>query len=141
MQHFCHFNKHVLNPIKRSGYVGEGRKAMLKLKNEVPSCRLPLSLSPSRQVLDKILLRRTKTTRSEDIQLPPRSVSLSLSRGDSRAGSHRIVNIRKEPLDEQEDDFYQALYTQVPPFPRLWLMVATVTGSVQHLCERRHRPE
>jgi DNA repair protein RAD16 len=44
MQHFCHFNKHVLNPIKRSGYVGEGRKAMLKLKNEVPS---PLLLSAS----------------------------------------------------------------------------------------------
>lgn len=25
----------------------------------------------------------------------------------------RIVNIRMEGLDEQEDDFYQALYTQV----------------------------
>lgn len=57
MQHFCHFNKHILNPIKRAGYIGEGRKAMLTLKSEV---------------LDKILLRRTKTTRSEDIQLPPR---------------------------------------------------------------------
>ena len=36
MQHFCHFNKHILNPIKRTGYIGEGRKAMLKLKGQVP---------------------------------------------------------------------------------------------------------
>ncbi len=35
----------------------EGRKAMLKLKNEV---------------LDEILLRRTKLTRADDIQLPTR---------------------------------------------------------------------
>ena len=31
MLHYCHFNKHILNPIKRSGYVGDGRKAMLKV--------------------------------------------------------------------------------------------------------------
>ena len=42
MTHFCHFNKHILNPIKRCGYIGEGRTAMLKLKE---------------QVLDEILLR------------------------------------------------------------------------------------
>jgi DNA repair protein RAD16 len=35
IQHYCHFNKHILNPIKRSGYVSEGRKAMLKLKQQV----------------------------------------------------------------------------------------------------------
>lgn len=35
VQHYCHFNKHILNPIKRSGYVSEGRKAMLKLKQQV----------------------------------------------------------------------------------------------------------
>jgi DNA repair protein RAD16 len=35
MQHFSHFNKHVLNPIKRSGYVGDGRKAMLHLKTQI----------------------------------------------------------------------------------------------------------
>jgi DNA repair protein RAD16 len=57
MQHYCYFNKHILNPIKNSGYIGEGRRAMLKLKE---------------QVLDEILLRRTKTTRADDIQLPPR---------------------------------------------------------------------
>jgi DNA repair protein RAD16 len=81
MQHYCHFNKHILNPIKRSGYVGEGRKAMIVLKQ---------------QVLDEILLRRTKTSRADDIQLPP-----------------RVVRVRQEKMDEKEEDFYQALYTQV----------------------------
>lgn len=38
VQHYCHFNKHILNPIKRSGYVSEGRKAMLKLKQQVGAC-------------------------------------------------------------------------------------------------------
>lgn len=33
--HFSHFNKHVLNPIQREGYSGDGRRAMFKLKNEV----------------------------------------------------------------------------------------------------------
>jgi hypothetical protein len=81
MQHFCHFNKHVLNPIKKWGYVADGRTAMLKLKQ---------------QILDEILLRRTKTTRADDILLPP-----------------RVVHVRQERLDEKEEDFYQALYTQV----------------------------
>lgn len=81
IQHYCHFNKYILNPIHRSGYVAEGRKAMFTLKN---------------QVLDEILLRRTKINRADDIQLPM-----------------RVVRVRQEKLDEKEDDFYQALYTQV----------------------------
>ena len=35
MKHFSHFNKHILNPIKRTGYIGEGKHAMLTLKEEV----------------------------------------------------------------------------------------------------------
>ena len=62
MLHFCHFNKHVLNPIKRSGYIGDGRIAMLKLKE---------------QILDEILLRRTKTTRADDIQVNAIAVVVS----------------------------------------------------------------
>ena len=79
-QHFSHFNKHVLNPIQRDGYSGDGRRAMFKLKNEV---------------LDKCLLRRTKETRAEDMNLPP-----------------RLVTIRTINLHPVEKDFYDALYTQ-----------------------------
>lgn len=58
-QHFSHFNKHVLNVIQREGYTGDGRRAMMKLKEEV---------------LDRCLLRRTKESRAEDLKLPPRTV-------------------------------------------------------------------
>jgi DNA repair protein RAD16 len=59
--HYAHFNKHVLTPIQRDGYSGDGRRAMFTLKNEV---------------LDKCLLRRTKETRAADMELPPRLVSI-----------------------------------------------------------------
>jgi DNA repair protein RAD16 len=59
--HYSHFNRHILTPIQRDGYTGDGRRAMFKLKNEV---------------LDKCLLRRTKETRAEDMNLPPRIVTI-----------------------------------------------------------------
>lgn len=101
IQHYCHFNKHILNPIKRAGYVSEGRRAMLKLKQ---------------QVLDEILLRRTKTTRAEDIQLPP-----------------RVVKVRQERLDEKEEDFYQALYTQSQAQFNTYLQSGTVLNNYAHI--------
>lgn len=74
--HFAYFNKHILNVIQRDGYTGDGRRAMFKLKNEV---------------LDKCLIRRTKDSRAEDMNLPPRIVS--------------IRTIRLHPIEE---DFYQS---------------------------------
>jgi len=59
--HYAHFNKHVLNPIQRDGYTGDGRRAMFKLKQEI---------------LDKCLLRRTKENKAEDMNLPPRVVNI-----------------------------------------------------------------
>lgn len=59
--HYAHFNRHVLNPIQKNGYSGVGRDAMITLKDEV---------------LDKCLLRRTKETRAEDMNLPPRLVNI-----------------------------------------------------------------
>ena len=35
MMHYSHFNKFVINPISRYGYVGDGRKAMECLKIQV----------------------------------------------------------------------------------------------------------
>eukprot|EP01041_Mallomonas_annulata_P005925 gene5925-11955_t len=101
MQHFCHFNKHILNPIQRSGFVAEGRKAMMKLKE---------------QVLDEVLLRRTKTTRAEDIQLPP-----------------RLVRVRQELLNPQEEDFYQALYTQSQAQFDTYVTSGTVLNNYAHI--------
>lgn len=50
-----------MNPIKRDGYSGDGRRAMFALKNEV---------------LDKCLLRRTKDTNAADMKLPNRLVKI-----------------------------------------------------------------
>ncbi|KAJ1468308.1 SNF2 family N-terminal domain-containing protein, partial [Baffinella frigidus] len=80
INHFCWWNKHVMNPICKFGYAGEGRVAMRRLKHEV---------------LDKILLRRTKEGRSEDIVLPP-----------------KIIILRKDTFDPFELDYYQSLYSQ-----------------------------
>jgi DNA repair protein RAD16 len=81
--HFSHFNKHVLTPIQRDGYAGDGRKAMFILKNEV---------------LDKCLLRRTKETRAADMELPPRLVTIRYVRlhpveGMSSLGLMHLTNL------------------------------------------------
>mmetsp|Transcript_9849 Transcript_9849/g.24246 ORF Transcript_9849/g.24246 Transcript_9849/m.24246 type:complete len:1443 (-) Transcript_9849:103-4431(-) len=80
MSHYSYFNKKVINPIKRYGYTGDGRKAMITLKTEV---------------LDKIMLRRTKLERAKDVKLPPLH-----------------INVVKLKLDEQERDFYDCIYQQ-----------------------------
>jgi DNA repair protein RAD16 len=101
MNHFAHFNRHILNPIKRCGYITEGKHAMLQLK---------------REILDKILLRRTKTTRSDDILLPP-----------------RLVRLRADRLDEREEDFYQALYTQSQAQFNTYIQAGTVLHNYAHI--------
>merc|ERR1719317_1796116 len=60
LKHYSWFNKHIINPVKRSGYVGEGKKAIYTLK----------------AVLDEVQLRRTKKERAEDVKLPPLTVRI-----------------------------------------------------------------
>lgn len=55
VQHYAHFNKLILNPINRYGYVGEGRTGMILLRNDVFS---------------RAMLRRTKLERAADLKLP-----------------------------------------------------------------------
>lgn len=81
MRHFNWLNRFVLNPIKQYGYAGPGRDAMALLR---------------REVLDGLLLRRTKASRAADLSLPSRTIVL---RDDLE-------------LDLYEKDYYEALYTQ-----------------------------
>jgi len=99
--HYAHFNRYVLGPIQRDGYTGDGRQAMFKLKNEV---------------LDKCLLRRTKETRAEDMNLPPRLVS--------------IRSIRLHPVEE---DFYEALYTQTKSSFDDYVAEGTLLNNYAHI--------
>jgi DNA repair protein RAD16 len=99
--HFAHFNKHILNPIQREGYTGDGRRAMFKLKNEV---------------LDQCLLRRTKENRAEDLNLPP-----------------RIVTIRTIRLHPIEEDFYNALYSQTKASFDDYVAEGTMLNNYAHI--------
>ena len=101
VQHYSHFNKHVLNPIQRAGYTGDGRRAMFTLKNEV---------------LDKFLLRRTKETRAEDMNLPP-----------------RLVSIRYLRLHPIEEDFYNALYTKTKSSFNDYVADGTLLNNYAHI--------
>jgi len=61
MQHWAYFNKFVMNPIQRSGFIGDGRQGLLVLKKEF---------------LDKFVLRRTKANKEAELALPPRLVEI-----------------------------------------------------------------
>ena len=74
---------------------------MFKLKNEV---------------LDKCLLRRTKETRAEDMNLPP-----------------RIVSIRKLRLHPIEEDFYNSLYTQTRASFDDYVAEGTLLNNYAHI--------
>lgn len=101
IQHYSYFNKHILNPIQRDGYSHDGRRAMFVLKSEV---------------LDKCLLRRTKETRAEDMNLPP-----------------RIVTIKSVRLHPVEEDFYNALYTQTASQFNDYVAGGTLLNNYAHI--------
>eukprot|EP00601_Ochromonadales_sp_CCMP2298_P023289 CAMPEP_0173315268 /NCGR_PEP_ID=MMETSP1143-20121109/25807_1 /TAXON_ID=483371 /ORGANISM="non described non described, Strain CCMP2298" /LENGTH=108 /DNA_ID=CAMNT_0014257983 /DNA_START=153 /DNA_END=476 /DNA_ORIENTATION=+ len=103
MQHYCHFNRHILNPIKRSGYVADGRRAMMKLKT---------------QVLDEILLRRTKESRKDDLHLP-----------------ERTVEVRMTALDDSEKDYYKSLFSLSKTQFNTYLSKGTVLNNYAHIFE------
>ncbi|KAH8739192.1 Swi2/Snf2 ATpase [Cryptosporidium ryanae] len=76
--HYSFFNKMIINPIKRYGFSGEGSEALRRLKNDV---------------LDKVLLRRTKLQRQEDVKLPPLE-----------------IKVLYNELSPPEKDFYTSIY-------------------------------
>lgn len=79
-QHYSYFKNKISNPIVKFGYMGAGKAAFGTLRNDL---------------LNKIMLRRTKDQRKADLQLPDFSVV-----------------IRKDELSQQEKDFYESLYRQ-----------------------------
>ncbi|KAJ1964614.1 DNA repair protein rad16 [Dimargaris xerosporica] len=78
MQHLCWWNKEILKPIQQYGPKSLGMDAFKKLSN----------------LLDHIMLRRTKLERAEDLGLPPRSVV-----------------VRRDTFNDEEADLYRALFS------------------------------
>ena len=101
IQHYSYFNRKILNPIQRDGYANDGRKAMFTLKNEV---------------LDRCLLRRTKETRAEDMNLPP-----------------RIVTIKTIKLHPIEEDFYNAVFTRTTSSFNDYVEEGTLLNNYAHI--------
>jgi DNA repair protein RAD16 len=77
-QHFCWWNAEILKPIQNYGASGDGLEAFKKLGI----------------LLDRIMLRRTKLEKSDEMGLPP-----------------RIVTIRRDVFNEAEEELYESLYT------------------------------
>ncbi|KAJ3011453.1 UNVERIFIED_CONTAM: DNA repair protein rad16 [Siphonaria sp. JEL0065] len=75
--HFCWWNAEILKPIQNYGGTGEGLIAFNKLGI----------------LLDRIMLRRTKIERADDLGLPP-----------------RVIVVRRDVFNQAEEELYASLY-------------------------------
>lgn len=80
MDHVCWWNNEILKPIQKYGSSGHGGVAFRKL----------------RLLLDRIMLRRTREERNDELGLPP-----------------RILEVRRDFFNEEEEDLYMSLYNSV----------------------------
>ncbi|PCH41548.1 hypothetical protein WOLCODRAFT_70089 [Wolfiporia cocos MD-104 SS10] len=78
MYHTCLWNNEILTPIQKHGMYGPGEVAFKKLKI----------------LLDRMMLRRTKIQRADDLGLPPRTVV-----------------VRRDHFSPEEKELYASLYT------------------------------
>ncbi|KAF9242937.1 SNF2 family N-terminal domain-containing protein [Melanogaster broomeanus] len=78
MQHTCFWNNEILTPIQKNGVVGPGKDAFKKL----------------RILLDRMMLRRTKIQRADDLGLPPRTVI-----------------VRRDYFSPEEKELYLSLFS------------------------------
>ncbi|EPQ59717.1 hypothetical protein GLOTRDRAFT_71378 [Gloeophyllum trabeum ATCC 11539] len=78
MHHTCFWNNEVLSPIQKNGMNGPGAIAFKKL----------------RVLLDRLMLRRTKVERADDLGLPPRTVI-----------------VRRDYFSPEEKELYLSLFS------------------------------
>ncbi|KIP05822.1 hypothetical protein PHLGIDRAFT_91672 [Phlebiopsis gigantea 11061_1 CR5-6] len=78
MYHTCFWNNEILTPIQKHGLEGPGRDAFKKL----------------RILLDRMMLRRTKIERADDLGLPPRTVI-----------------VRRDHFSPEEKELYLSLFS------------------------------
>ncbi|KAF8450980.1 SNF2 family N-terminal domain-containing protein [Boletus edulis BED1] len=78
MQHTCLWNNEILTPIQKNGMEGPGKAAFRKL----------------RTLLERMMLRRTKIQRADDLGLPPRTVI-----------------VRRDYFSPEEKELYLSLFS------------------------------
>jgi DNA repair protein RAD16 len=92
----CFWNNEILTPIQKHGMEGPGRWAFKKL----------------RILLDRMMLRRTKIERADDLGLPPRTVI-----------------VRKDYFSPEEKELYSSLFTDAKRSFSTYVDSGTVLNS------------
>lgn len=101
MHHVCYWNNEILKPIQKFGSAdGEGRDAFERL----------------RLLLDRMMLRRTKLERADDMGLPPRT-----------------VEVRYDKFNEEEEDLYESLYSDTTRKFSTYLDQGTVLNNYSNI--------
>ncbi|THU89973.1 hypothetical protein K435DRAFT_728656 [Dendrothele bispora CBS 962.96] len=100
MHHTCLWNNEILTPIQKHGMIGPGKIAFKKLKI----------------LLDRMMLRRTKLQRADDLGLPPRTVI-----------------VRKDYLSPEEKELYLSLFTDAKRQFNTYLDHGTVLNNYSNI--------
>ncbi|KAI1297540.1 DNA repair protein rad16 [Mortierella claussenii] len=102
MDHVCWWNNEILKPIQNFGTQGAGEKAFQKL----------------RKLLDRIMLRRTKVERADDLGLPPRKMIVS-----------------RYLFNEEEEDLYESLFSDTKRKFSTYVEQGTVLNNYANIFE------
>ncbi|KAI0092493.1 SNF2 family N-terminal domain-containing protein [Irpex rosettiformis] len=100
MQHTCFWNNEILTPIQKHGMMGPGEFAFKKLH----------------VLLDRMMLRRTKIERADDLGLPPRTVI-----------------IRKDFFSPEEKELYLSLFSDAKRQFNTFLDAGTVLNNYSNI--------
>ncbi|KAF9004711.1 SNF2 family N-terminal domain-containing protein [Cyathus striatus] len=100
MQHTCFWNNEILTPIQKNGMVGPGAIAFKKLKI----------------LLDRMMLRRTKLQRADDLGLPPRTVI-----------------VRRDYFSPEEKELYSSLFTDAKRQFNTYLDQGTILNNYSNI--------
>lgn len=96
MQHLCYWNNEILTPIQKYGMDGPGDTAFKKLKI----------------LLDRMMLRRTKLERADDLGLPPRTII-----------------VRRDHFSPEEKELYLSLFSETRRTFSTYIAEGTVLNS------------
>jgi DNA repair protein RAD16 len=96
MMHTCFWNNEILTPIQKHGMQEPGKVAFKKL----------------RVLLDRIMLRRTKIQRADDLGLPPRTVI-----------------VRRDHFSPEEKELYLSLFSDAKREFSTYLDAGTLLNS------------
>eukprot|EP00842_Homolaphlyctis_polyrhiza_P004367 jgi/Hompol1/4931/HPOL_004043-RA len=94
--HYCWWNSEILKPIQKYGGEGDGQIGFRKL----------------RLLLDRMMLRRTKVERTEELGLPP-----------------RVVTVRRDVFNAAEEELYDSLYSDTNRAFNTYVAAGTVLNN------------